>query len=140
MAKDISEAIFVGRNNKIYTLLDQVVELEGKGFMHRLFFGFQVPVQSHIEELNHNFSPTVSPFTTNSINVLCLTDSHAGCLICSASDFLPVVIDTTEVKGMGSLVTGKSIIITKSWEKGSLKTVSAFQREKVCLGRKGRFV
>lgn len=75
MAKDISEAISVGRNNKIYTLLDQVIELEGKGSMHRLFFGFQVADQNHIEELNHSFSLTVAPITTNSINVLCLTDS-----------------------------------------------------------------
>lgn len=65
MTQDISEASFVGINHTIYTLLDQLMELEGKGFMYMLFFGFQVPDQCHTEELNHPFSPTVAPLTHN---------------------------------------------------------------------------
>ena len=65
MAQDISEASFVGRNHVIYTLLDQLRELEGKGFMYMFFFGFQVPDQCRTEELNHPFSPTLAPLMHN---------------------------------------------------------------------------
>lgn len=65
MAQDMSEASLVGRNHRIYTLLDQLIELEGKGFMCVLFFSFQVPDQCHTEELNRPFSPNVAPLTHN---------------------------------------------------------------------------
>lgn len=65
MAQDFSAAGVVGRNHRIYTLLDQLIELEGKGLMYMLFFGFQVPDQCHTEELSHPFSPTVAPLAHN---------------------------------------------------------------------------
>lgn len=65
MAQDISEASFVGRNHIFYSLLDQLMELEGKGSLYMLFSGLQVPDRCHTEELKHPLSPTVAPLTHN---------------------------------------------------------------------------
>lgn len=65
MAQDISEASYVGRNHLFYGLLDQLMELEGKGSLYLLFSGFQVPDRCRTEELKRPLSPTIAALMHN---------------------------------------------------------------------------
>jgi len=93
MAQDTGEASFVGRNHTICTLLDQLMEFEGKRFVYMLCFGFEVPEQCHTEEPSHPFSPTVAPITHNQQPSLPLSRGEGpwqrSWLTCSASRCLP---------------------------------------------------